>query len=88
MMAGYFSTTPSIAISPPTSDGGDPHSPIACVETQQHGHDMYASIDAPSTFVVETSRKIRRRRSIGNETDLIKDPSTKGYFLDIQFGTM
>ena len=87
MMAGYFSSTPSIAISPPSSEG-DPHSPIACVETHQHCHDVYASIDAPSTIVAENSRKIRRRRSIGNEIDLIKDLSTKGYFLEIEFGTL
>ena len=45
MMAGYFSTTPSIAISPPASSEGDPHSPLACGDNPHfhHGHEVSIS---------------------------------------------
>jgi hypothetical protein len=79
MMAGYFSNTPSIAISPPSSEG-DPNS--YSVDFQQgcsNGNEVYASIDAPPNF--DLSKRVRRRRSIGgNESDLFK-----GYFLIVSW---
>ena len=73
-MAGFFSNTPTIAITPPAGDSTD-HAPLTyTAEYHNSSNEVYASIDA----AFENPRKVRRRRSVSGKDDFFKDMPSKG----------